>query len=176
MKRILCFLLVFALMFASGSALADRTVINRSKDRGITINKAGDNTVEAGISPTTGLELADVAAELPDGFLGMAVTGVYQPLMVQVTNSQSGTGNRAPWFASYADVIYESAKTKTGVTRYTMVYSDALPEWVGCTRSIRVQHVYIREEWGAPFVYHGHQSNPQNKKGTDVTAAIRSLG
>ena len=183
MKKIFCLLLAAVLILCSAAAMAEEegpVTIDPAADRNITIHKAGENTVEEGISPTTGRSLAEVAAEIPDEykerFGGMSATGEYMPLMVQVTNYASSLGSRAPWFASYADVIYESAKTKTGDTRFTMVYSDVLPDWVGCCRSLRVQHVWIREEWNAPFLYHGCQKNDGNTLGTDVPTAIRDLG
>ena len=162
------------MVFAFSAAMADPVKIDGLTQRNIKINKAGENTVDTGISPTTGRSLAEVSSEVKDGFLGMAVTGQYMPLMVQVTNSGAGIGNRAPWFASYADIIYEAPKDGKGVTRCTMVFSDIIPEWVGCTRSIRVMHVWLREEWNAPYVYHGHQAAGDGR--SDVSTAIRALG
>lgn len=174
MKKAVSILMTIVMVCAFSAAMADPVKIDGLTQRNITINKAGDNTVDTGISPTTGRSLADVSSEVKDGFLGMAVTGQYMPLMVQVTNSGSGIGNRAPWYASYADVIYEAPKDYKGVTRLTMVYSDTIPEWVGCTRSLRVMHVWLREEWNAAIVYHGHQAAGDGT--TDVSTAIRALG
>ena len=174
MKKAVCLLMTVVMVIAISAAMADPVKIDGLTQRNIKINKAGENTAGTGISPTTGRSLADVGREVKDGFLGMAVTGQYMPLMVQVTNSGSGIGNRAPLFASYADVIYEAPKDSKGVTRLTMVYSDTIPEWVGCTRSIRVMHVWLREEWNAAIVYHGHQAAGDAR--TDVSEAIRALG
>ena len=180
MRKIVCLLLAAAVMLTCAAAMAEKTVIDPSAARDVSIQKAGENTTAEGVSPTTGRNLEEVAAALPEQykatFNGLALTGTYLPLMVQVTNTGSGINARAPWYGSYADVVYEGSKTRNGVTRFTMVFSDILPEWVGCCRSIRVQHVWLREEWNAPFVYHGHQSNDGNVKGTDVSSAIRELG
>ena len=84
--------MTIVMVCALSAALADPVKIDGLTQRNIKINKAGENTVDTGISPTTGRSLADVSAEVKDGFLGMAVTGQYMPLMVQVTNSGSGIG------------------------------------------------------------------------------------
>ena len=174
LKKAVSILLTIVMVFALTAAMAEPTKIDGLAQRNIKINKAGENTAPDGTSPTTGRSLAEAGKDVKDGFMGMAVTGQYMPLMVQVTNSGSGIGNRAPFFASYADVIYESPKDYKGITRLTMVYSDTIPEWVGCTRSMRVMHVWIREEWNAPIVYHGHQAAGDGN--TDVSTAIRALG
>ena len=177
MKKLFCLMVTLALLLASVYGLADiagASVADGTAARNITIQKAGENSAEAGVSPTTGRTRSEVA--VPEGFMGMAADGKYLPLMVQVTNSGSGLGNRAPWYASYADVTYEGAKTKNGVTRYTMVFSDTIPDWVGCVRSVRVQHVWLMAEWNVPFLYHGHQAIDGNTTGTDVSTAIRDLG
>ena len=161
MKRIICFLLIAAMALAMVSAFADATVVDGVTARDITITKAGENSVDEGVSPTTGRVLSELA--VPDEFSGMAKTGVYMPVMVQVTNAESGVNYRAPWYANYADVIYESPIERDGVTRYTMVFNDTLPEWVGCNRSIRIQQVWIHEEWNGPFVYWGHQEGVEEE-------------
>lgn len=168
-RKIMCLLLMLAMLAGSASALGDATVIDMAQERNISIQKAGANETADGVSPTTGRTLAEISA--PENFSGMAVTGEYLPLMVQVPNEGVGA-----WFASYADVMYESAKSRGGDTRYTILFSDTIPEWVGPTRSVRVHHVFIREEWNVPYLYFGHQSNDGNTKGTDVSATIASLG
>ena len=169
MKKTVSLILAMVLLSLTAFALADETVIDMAADRNIAIHAAGENSVADGISPTTGRVLADLA--VPEGFSGMAVTGEYLPLLVQVPNEGVGA-----WFASYADVMYESAKSRVGDTRYTILFSDMIPEWVGPTRSIRAHHVMIREEWNVPFLYFGHQSNDGNAKGTDVSSLIAELG
>ena len=171
-KRMICFLVIAVMAMAVVSSLADPVVVDGVSDRNITITKAGDNEVAEGVSPTTGRTLSEI--EVPEEFLGMAKTGEYMPVTVQITNAESGTGYRAPWYASYADVVYESPLERDGVTRLTMVFNDTLPDWIGCTRSIRIQHVWIREEWNGPFVYWGHQSD--DSKQNDVEAEIVALG
>ena len=174
MKKAISILMTIVMMLAISAAAAEPTTIDGLTKRNINITKAGENTADAGISPTTGCSLAEAGKDVLDGFTGMAVTGRYMPLMVQVTNSGAGIGNRAPLFGSYADVVYEAPKDGKGITRCTFVYSDTIPEWVGCTRSIRVMHVWLREEWNAPIVYHGHQAAGDSR--TDVSTAIRALG
>ena len=95
MKKVLSLILALALLMGVTSALADPTKIDGVSERNIKINTAGlnaepDDVIAQGISPTTGRKLAEL--ETPDGFLGVAVTGKYQPIMVQITNSVNGIG------------------------------------------------------------------------------------
>lgn len=108
MKRVLSLLLALALTLSVAAASAE-TVINSTEKRGIKLQKVGLNEVEDGISPTTGLALADYDA--PEGFAGLAVTGRYLPMMVQIDNSDGGVNDIAPWGATYADVVYETPCT-----------------------------------------------------------------
>ena len=163
------FSLMLCMLLIASAASADVKTVDMAADRGIEIHKAADNTVEAGISPTTGRTLSEVT--VPENFTGLAAGDDYLPIMVQIPNEGGGA-----WFGSYADVVYESAKSRGGDTRYTMVFSDTIPEWVGPTRSIRAHHVFIREEWNVPFLYTGHQENAGNVNGTDVSSEIRALG
>jgi len=184
LKKTVAIILALVLLVLCAAALAE-TKVNAAEKRNITINKAGLNEVEDGISPTTGLTLADL--EGPDGFAGLAMTGVYLPILVQIDNSFGGlnmalkevqqklgeTGNCvAPWYASYADVIYETPLYKRGTTRMSMLYSDLIPEYVGPVRSARVNHVWIREEWDCAFAHHGGQKYRQ----TSIDTQFRELG
>ena len=115
MKKLLSFVLVLAIMLSCSAALADigsSTLIPRdaaSVVRDIQIQPAGDNIAEIGVSPTTGRNLDELEAE--SGFLGMAVTGNYYPIMVQHNGYHSGLDYAAPWYGSYADVFYELPKS-----------------------------------------------------------------
>ncbi|MBR3099880.1 MAG: DUF3048 C-terminal domain-containing protein [Clostridia bacterium] len=155
MKKLISILLVMILLM---SAAAAETVIRPTEDRGITVNPAGTNTVPDGISPTTGRTLAELTA--PDGYAGLAVTGRYMPALVQIDNTLGGTGYRAPRGLLYTDVIYESPLTTAGETRLTFLFSDLIPDDVGPTRSARVLHAWLREEWDCAFVRYGQQEYP----------------
>ena len=92
MKKAVCVLLSLMLILATASAMA-ATELNFGGTRNVQIQKAGDNTVEDGVSPTTGMTLADL--QIPDGFGGMAKTGRYFPALVQIDNAAGGIGNPA---------------------------------------------------------------------------------
>ena len=182
MKRALCLILALAVLLGVSSAMADARQIDGITDRKIKINKAGLNTdpdevIAQGYSPVTGRKLNEIA-NIPDGFLGSAVTGVYQPIMVQISNSMNGVGvdkkgkpyTYAPINASYADVVYESVQKNEGTeTRMTMLFSDTVPDYVGFVRSTRLTHTYIRQEWNCAFCTSGYSS-------ADVPDAWRELG
>lgn len=170
LKKIFSLLLVLALLLGAVSAVADGTPIDPKENRNITVHPAGDNEVEDGVSPTTGRQLSDI--NVPSGFLGMAVDGEYRPILIQVDNSDGGTGDRAPWNASYADIIYETPLRSDGETRLTMVYSDVQPDYVGPIRSLRMHSIRLREEWDCPYVFAGMQ----RLHDTNVDQEITNLG
>ena len=170
MRKILSMLL--CLLLAASVAGAE-TVLNGAEDRGIVIEKPEDDHpwVEKGFSPTTGRVLSDVAKDAPTaGFAGVAITGRYMPMLVQIDNADGGigydeathevTGTRAPWGAQYADVIYETALYKAGDTRLSFLFSDLIPDSVGPLRSARLFHAQLREEWDCGFIYYGEQKYP----------------
>lgn len=168
MKKALSLVLALALLLCAVAAVAEPTAIDGKADRGITINTAGLNEAEPGVSPTTGRKLDEIAC--PDGFLGMAVTGVYQPFMVQISNSNngvgtySGTGSKsgqpyrlAPVNGTYADVVYEAVQKRGGSeSRMSMIFSDTIPDYVGFVRSTRATHPRIRQEWECAFCTSGY--------------------
>ena len=95
MKKILSLILALSMLAGVSAALADPTEIDGVTERNININRAGlnqsaDEVIGEGYSPTTGRALDEIDA--PDGFLGVAVTGQYQPIMVQISNSGNGIG------------------------------------------------------------------------------------
>jgi len=155
MKKIMAMLLMLAMLGSAAAAGAD-TVIDVRENRNITINKAGTNTVPEGISPTTGRVLADI--EVPEGFKGLAATGVYLPFLVQISNSGGGVGKMSPYGAEYADIIYESTLSSAGATRMTFLFSDLIPTAAGPIRSSRVFHAWLREEWKSAFLFQGVQN------------------
>ena len=168
-KKILCLLLAAMMALGAASAMGE-TVIDPTETRSVMKSPAGENETEDGYSPTTGLELATL--EAPDGFAGLAVTGRYTPMIVQIDNSEGGVGNRAPWHGSYADVVYETPLYRTGTTRMSFLFSDLIPEYVGPARSARVNHVWIREEWKAALCFWGGQKYQK----TSITTAFKDLG
>ena len=173
MKKFLSILMMLALLAAYTTAGAE-IIVNGGEERNITIQPAGENTVPANVSPVTGRDLTTIA--LPDGFLGMAATGIYYPVMVQHNGYASGTGNAAPWNGTYADVYYEQPKAITGYTRLTMLFNDTFPQYVGASRSIRVGHLFVRQEWDAPFLYAGSQDVGSGQYNTSVPDTAREFG
>ncbi|MGN0745704.1 MAG: DUF3048 domain-containing protein [Aristaeellaceae bacterium] len=157
MKRLLCAILALTLALSAAAALAEDGMIriDPKEKRGITLKEVGLNEAADGVSPTTGLYLEDLDA--PDGFLGMAVTGRYMPMLVQIDNSDGGVNSMAPWGVSYADIVYETPLHARGMTRISCLFSDLIPDSVGPVRSARMGHVWLREEWDCGFLYYGQQ-------------------
>ena len=162
MKKTLSLILALVMLIAVTSAFAEGKAIDGLADRGITIHEAGLNEVDDLVSPTTGRNLMEI--EVPNGFLGMAVTGEYQPIMVQISNADNGLGSsssiknyrNAPVNGIYADVVYEALQKKGGgESRMTYVFSDVVPDFAGFIRSTRIQHALYRAEWEAAFVTSG---------------------
>ncbi len=158
-----------ALLMMTSVSLAE-TVLDPKEQRGIALSSVGLNELEEGISPTTGRVLDRLYA--PEGFAGLAVTGRYLPMLVQIGNDSGGVGERAPWGISYADVLYEMPLVRNESTRMTAVFSDIIPDSVGYVRSARVGHVWLREEWDGGFLYYGQQE----VDGSDVKAEFRKTG
>ena len=159
MKRIVSLLLAALLLAGTVPLASAETLLVPQEQRGIVLQPVGVNTVEEGISPTTGLTLSDY--EIPSNFEGYAKTGRYQPMLVQIDNANGGVGQTAPWGATYTDVVYESPLHANGATRISFLFSDIIPEGeyaVGPVRSARVGHCWLREEWGAGFLYYGGQT------------------
>lgn len=169
MKRRIFALLTLMVMLLTFAASAE-TEIDRTGDRQIALQEVTENTVPEGISPTTGLELSTYT--VPEGFTGMALTGRYLPMMVQVGNDEGGLEWRAPWGLNYADVVYELPLYKYGATRFTGVFNDLVPDSVGFVRSARVGNVWLWKEWGAGFAFYGQQETP----GSDVVEEFKKLG
>lgn len=164
MRRMLGCLLAL-LMLLQGAAA--ETMLDPLEDRGIIPAEATLNETAEGVSPTTGRTLKMLVA--PMGFAGLAATGRYLPMLVQIGNDGGGVGDRAPWGVSYADILYEMPLTRDESTRITAVFSDLIPDSVGYVRSARVGHVWLREEWDGGFLYYGQQE----VTGSDVKAEFR---
>ena len=172
MKKLLSLVLTIALILSMSAAFAEPTVVDGLAKRNIKINEAGlnpsaDEMIAQMISPTTGRNLD--AIDYPDGFVGTAVTGIYQPILVQISNAGGGVGSdskgrpiTAPVNANYADVVYEACQANSSkggtLTRFSMLFSDTVPEYVGFVRSTRATHPRIRQEWNCAFVTSGYSS------------------
>ena len=153
------FLLLLALMLTvSGLAVAD-TKINPTENRKFKLKEVGLNPIIEYESPTTGRLLSSLKPG-SDGFSGLAVNGRYQPMLVQIDNTDNGLNKRAPWGVNYADIVYESPLREEGETRISFLFSDLIPDDVGPIRSARLGHVWLREEWDAGFLYYGQQEYP----------------
>ncbi len=182
MKKLICLLTILVLALsctAAGADIASAKAIDPSAIRNITINPAGVNPWPTdGTSPTTGRNLDQLAEEheeqLAEGYLGMAVTGVYYPIMVQHSGFSAGAETGAPFYGSYADVFYETAKSQTGHARMCMIFNDFLPRFAGASRSTRIGYLSIRQEWNAPYFFQGRQLTAGGP--TDVNAFISRLG
>ena len=167
MKKTLSLILALAMLLSMTAAFAEGTQIDGLSERNIKINPAGlnedpDEMIAQMISPTTGRNLLEI--EVPTGFLGTAVTGEYQPILVQISNADNGLGSsssmasyrNAPINGIYADVVYEALQKKgAGESRMTYIFSDIVPDFAGFVRSTRIHHVLIRAEWEAAFVTSG---------------------
>ena len=177
MKKLLSILMCLMLLC---SVAAAETTLSGGETRNIQIHPAGVNTPIDGVSPTTGRLLADVAENAQDGFTGMAVTGRYMPILMQIDNTDGGigyndgkaTGYRAPWGAQYADVIYEAPLYKAGDTRLTFLFSDLMPTAAGPCRSARLFHAWLREEYDGALIHYGQQE----LAGTNVVEAFKETG
>ena len=181
MKKLISLTLALVLIFSMTAALADPTAIDGLSDRKIKINSAGLNPSAEEmfaemISPTTGRPLDEI--EVPANFLGMAVTGEYQPIMVQISNASNGVGISksgkpyisAPINGTYADVVYEAPQKRSGSeTRMSMIFSDLVPDYVGFVRSTRLTHCRLRQEWECIFCTSGYSS-------ADVPGEWKKLG
>lgn len=167
MRRIMTGLLLAALLLSQAMA---ETTIDPQEARNITLQTVGENETPEGISPTTGRTLSTLS--VPSGYAGLAATGRYLPMLVQIGNDGGGVGNRAPWGVAYADILYEAPLTRSHETRITAVFSDIIPDSVGFVRSARIGHVWLREEWDGGFLFYGQQE----VEGSDVKAELKRLG
>ena len=93
MKRTLSLVLALVMLLGVTFAYAEGKEIDGLTERNIKINEAGLNEVDDLVSPTTGRNLMEI--EVPNGFLGLAVTGEYQPILVQISNADNGLGSSA---------------------------------------------------------------------------------
>ncbi len=170
MKKLLSLVLALVLVCSITAVLAEPKAIDGLSDRKIKIHSAGLNPsaqemIADMISPTTGRQLDEI--EIPDGFMGVAVTGQYQPIMVQISNAANGIGvssngkyyMAAPVNGTYADVVYEAPQKRSGSeTRMSMIFSDLVPDYVGFVRSTRLTHCRLRQEWECIFCTSGYAS------------------
>ncbi len=173
MKKLQAVLLCLTLMMLSRPLLktaAAETVLDPQEQRNILLTEASLNETPEGISPTTGRTLSSLI--VPDGYAGLAATGRYMPILVQIGNDNGGVGNRQPWGVSWADVFYETPLTRNHETRITAVFSDVIPDSVGFVRSARVGHLWLREEWDGGFIYYGQQE----VDGSNVKTELKRLG
>lgn len=185
MKKLVCLVLALVLLLSITSAAFAAKTIDGLGKRKIKIKEAKLNTAPEtlladNISPTTGRDLKQLFHEVPEKFAGSATNGLYTPIMVQISNAGGGVGvnskgqpSTAPVNAQYADVVYEApqANSKNGasLTRFTMLFSDMIPEFVGFVRSTRLTHVSLRQEWDCAFCTSGYPAK-------DVKPAWRKMG
>ena len=169
MKKWIVPVLVAALVLACLTAHAE-TVLDGISFRSIIPEEEGENIAPAGVSPTTGRTLSTL--RLPTGCAGLAATGRYLPLLVQIDNTDNGAGVRAPWGVGWADIVYESLLRREGQTRISLLFSDIIPDDIGPVRSARIGHAWLREEWDCAFAYYGQQEYYRS----NVQEEFRRLG
>ncbi len=136
--RILTAILTVSLLLGATAVAAPMTYNALTMPAAYTTGAYGVNEVPEGKSPTTGLDWE----------------GEYRPVVVQISNSAQA---RPHWNMSEADIVYESLLWGPGHTRYTAIYNDNHPDFVGAVRSARLHHCQIRQEWDASFVFWGGQ-------------------
>ena len=100
-KRLMGLMCALVLLVTMLPAQAATTIDGKGK-RNVKVTEAGLNQVEEGVSPTTGLTLSDY--DVPEGFTGLAATGRYMPMLVQIDNGDGGVRGMTPWDASYVDI------------------------------------------------------------------------
>ena len=178
MKKLLSLLLATIIILSAAAALADPVKINGLEKRDIKINEAGlnpsaDEMIAQGISPTTGRQLDSIP--YVDGFAGTAYKLEYQPIMVQISNAGGGINidskgrpATAPVNLHYADVVYEACQANSAnggsLTRFSAVFSDTVPDYVGFVRSTRATHPRLRQEWDCAFVTSGYNTSVDDVK------------
>ena len=180
MKKLISLMIILALVLScavAGADISTATQTDPTGDRGITINKAGVNPWPTETSPTTGRNLDQLALDnedvMAEGFLGMYVSGIYYPVMLQHSGFSAGVDKGAPIYGSYGDIYYEMAKSEVGHTRMAIIFNDFIPTYVGATRSTRVGYISIRQEWNAPYLFQGRQTT--NGGPTDVNTFLGKL-
>lgn len=190
MKKLISLILILALAVscaAAGAEVSSANTVDPEAKRGINITKAGDNAVIDGISPTTGRDLGAVYDEYFGEYSdytgenmawdGMAASGQYYPMLVLHTGINGSVDYGAPFYGKTADIYYEIAKYSPGVTRLLMLFNDVLPSFAGASRSLRVQYLFIREEWNCPLFFQGMQDKDfSNKYHTDCAYYINEFG
>ena len=85
MKKLTALIFATILIMTVSAGFAEPSVIDGLTPREINIHEAGlnpsaDEMIAQGISPTTGRELSTI--KVPEGFLNLAETAKYQPVMV----------------------------------------------------------------------------------------------
>lgn len=165
MKKIVSLLSALVLTCTAAAAIAE-TKIDATEKRNINIQAVTTNDMLDGISPITGRTLSEV--EQVEGFAGQATTNRYMPMLVQIDNTDGGVNERAPWGASYADIIYETPLYSAGNTRLSFLFSDQIPDSAGPVRSARLGHVWLREEYDAGFLYYGQQEYEDTNAKTEI--------
>lgn len=211
MKRAISLILALILILSTATALAAKkkksaqTTIDGVTERKIKFKRAKVNedplvVIGSGYSPTTGRKLSEI--EWEDGFSGAAVNGIYQPMMVQTSMSGNGVYDTdgtnpyrlGPVNGSYADVVYEAIQKRDSKgngleIRWSMLYSDTVPDFVGYLRSTRLTHVRIRQEWECALCTSGYHrkdvppeltklgvKNPSDKARTEKDPGIIYVG
>lgn len=100
---------------------------------------------------------------------GLPTNKEYTPYLVQVDNAG---GARPQKGLAQADVIYECEIQNGGITRYSLLFNDDIPEVVEPVRSARIMHADIALDWNATFIHFGGQQ----MSGTNVYSYMSGNG
>lgn len=136
--RVVTLCVMFLMSISMVANAAPMTTNADTMPRSISTGARQTAEVFPGISPTTGL----------------ASDAEYRPMMVQISNAKEA---RPHWNLSEADIVYEFVYWGPAHTRYTAIYNDNHPDYVGGVRSARVTQAELRQEWDCPFVFFGGQ-------------------
>ena len=89
------------------------------------------------------------------------------PILVNIDNVR---GAWPQWGIKDADIIYEMPIHGLSLTRLMGLFAYVHPEEVGPTRSGRVMHAEMREEWDGPGFMLGCK-----RRSSDVNQVLRKL-
>ena len=160
------------------------TLLQRFDNKGNILDPDREITPAAGVLDVNPV----IEGESPTTGLPYDTNALYLPMLVQISNPEgsetinkkkitsAGIGERAPWGGQYADIVYEGLLYRSGQTRITFLFNDALAEQssisVGPVRSARIGHVLLREEWQGGIVYAGGPKAEEN----NIAALFAELG
>ena len=144
-KKLLVFLLVFVMLFATGCSKAKEKINNIIKNDGTSSETVSKVTYS--VNPLTGLENLTVGKEAD------------RPVAIMINNLYSSTAKQNAQAVQAglpsADIIYET-EVEGGVTRLLAVFQDVSKVGkIGTVRSARYVYVDLAMGHNAIYVHHG---------------------